>query len=199
MIARNDSTPIVVPRQCTNPAFLGDFSRDVISAIKGLRDRRVIYNAPRLNLPDACPLTPYIVGNIEDDFQIYVTGGISGDFVPTFGGSPVGTDNKQDMPGSPSLYLKITWTPGVDYDDTDNVYLIAAGGTHVSSEFILEDTRPTDSEAEVDSATGATTDGEYHFLWGEIDWTLPPPRFTGQRCGNHQITFCPGSLRLLFD
>jgi hypothetical protein len=46
MIARNDSTPIVVPRQCTNPAFLGDFSRDVISAIKGLRDRRVIYNAP---------------------------------------------------------------------------------------------------------------------------------------------------------
>lgn len=199
MIARNDSTTINIPRPPTSIAGLWRFCADVAKALTALRDRRVIYNMPRTAAAVDCPLTAHVAGNLTDGYTVYVTTGISGDFVPTFDGNPVGDSNRVTLTGTDSLYLKITWTPGVEYDAGDAGYYITGGGTHVSSEFILADPRPTDTEAEVDFSTGATTDGVYHILWAFIDSTLPPPTITASRCGNHQITFCPGSLKLLFD
>jgi len=152
-----------------------------------------------IRIEQPCALKPHIVGNAIDGFSMFITSGISGDFVPTFGVDPVGTSNLQTLGTDVDLYLEITWTPGVAYDSDAAVYYITGGGAHVSSVFILDDTRPADTEAEVDSVTGATTDGVYYILWADLDYTTPPPVFAGVRCGNHQITFCPGALRLLFD
>jgi len=46
MIAKNGIAPIKIPNHCTSAAGLGRFSDDVITAIKCLRDRRIMFDAP---------------------------------------------------------------------------------------------------------------------------------------------------------
>lgn len=62
MIAKNGINPIPVPRECSNTAGLGAFSRDVIAAIKALRDRRVIYDVPRVSTTQLLPFQIYVDG-----------------------------------------------------------------------------------------------------------------------------------------
>jgi len=51
MIARNGITPVTIPQPCSQTTGLGNFSRDVISALKALRDRRVIYEVSKSTSP----------------------------------------------------------------------------------------------------------------------------------------------------
>lgn len=201
MIARNDQTPIKVPRVCTSIGGLGAFSRDVVDAIRGLRDRKVIYDVPRVNLTQHCPLTPSIVQS-GSDYLLYVSNGLSQDVTPA-----IDTGTVADTPApyltltSPDvisyLWLVVEWEPNATLEGGD--YFITSGGTHISSEFVESATRPTETEAEIDISTGAPTNGVYAFCWAVLDATTPPIRITAKRCGNHQFSFCPGSLRLMFD
>jgi len=135
----------------------------------------------------------------EGTWYLYIREGFSGSLEPTFESSPLGIGNQQTITTSTSLYLKVTWTPDSDYDADLPLYWMIAGGTHVSSDFILSASPPADTEAEIDPDTGSATDGVYHFLWATIDVTSGVATLPAKRCGNHQFTFCPGTLSLIFD
>lgn len=153
---------------------------------------------PKDVTPPPCGLAAVLVEG-EAGWSLYVRPGYSGNLIPTMSASPVGPTNLSTITVSTSLYLKVTWTPDSDYDADLPLYWMIAGGTHVSSEFILSASPPTDTDAEIDPDTGAATDGVYHFLWATINVTGGVASFTASRCGNHQFTFCPATLTLIFD
>jgi len=149
-------------------------------------------------LSSACPLAPLLTKS-EGTWYLYIREGFSGNLDPTFAASPIGPANQQTITTTTSLYLKVTWTPASDYDADLPLYWMIAGGTHVSSDFILSATLPANTAAEIDPDTGTATNGVYHFLWATIDVTSGVATLPAKRCGNHQFEFCPGTLSLVFD
>lgn len=152
----------------------------------------------------SCPLTPS-GRTVEEELRIYVSPGLSGDLVPTL--------DAVELTAIPAPYIVITdttklwlsveWEPVAELDGSD--YYITGGGSAVAVEFVESTTRPTETEAAIDISTGAATNGIYVFLWAEITVTPvgDPPvgviSIPAHRCGNHQFTFCPSSIKLLFD
>ena len=133
-------------------------------------------------------------------WKLRISAGFSGDVVPDFAGGnladvtpPAGT-----VSGATKLWLVAEWEPGID-DDGAGTYWITSGGSLVAADFELAGTRPSETVAAV-SETGTVTNGTYVFQWAEISSDGAGGYvISANRCGNHQFTFCPDSLKLLFD
>lgn len=143
-----------------------------------------------------CPLRPYL-RIVEMELRLHITDGLSADAVPTFESVALDPTQYAVLTANTKLWLVVEWEP--TSETIDGEYFITGGGTHVSSDFQVSDTRPTETQAAIDITTGAATNGVYAFCWAIIDAESYPPAITSRRCGNHYFTFCPGSLRLIFD
>lgn len=150
------------------------------------------------------PLTPYAKLEGEES-RLFLTPGLSEDLIPTIDAVGLTADPAPYLviSDSTNLWLSVEWEPVAEMDGGN--YYISGGGTLISSEFVESTSRPTETEAAIDETTGAATNGIYVFRWAEIVVTPvgDPPvgiiTIPAHRSGNHQFTFCPGSLKLLFD
>lgn len=144
-----------------------------------------------------CPLQPELA-RVEDIWYLWIRPGFSGSLIPTFDAAPISEDNLQPVSAATKLWLKVTWEPVSDYDADLEIYWIVGGGSLVSAEFIFSASTPADTDAEIDESTGAATNGVYHFLWADITYD-GRPIINASRCGNHQFSFCPGTMTIVFD
>lgn len=123
MLARNAPNQIRLPKPCQTAGGLGSFSREVITALAALRDRRVIYDSPSFrSLPIRHEWKTTFGGDGTNPDE-YIWRYIGGDVI-TQGGTVTVADGEVEG-GAGFLVLKIV------RDETSREILAAPNGAIV--------------------------------------------------------------------
>jgi hypothetical protein len=134
----------------------------------------------------------------EGIWKIKVSPGFSDSTIPSLNGSELIVDPAPflTISAATTLWLVIEWEPASESED--DIHWISPGGTLVSANFVANNSRPAETAAEV-AEDGTKTNGTYAIAWAEIIADDDSLSIAANRCGNHQVTFCPPSLKLSFD
>lgn len=184
MIARNGNNPIPVPRPCDSPSALGMFSRDVIRAIKSLRDRKVIYNQRKIGQNDEpCPFGELTAWSDAGTPKIGIKGG-----AVTVGADIFSVDDREINTASDGTFYAFLDTDVVA-NFADDVIL---SGFDSATQTTLEIAGSYPSQTLPTVANSAS--GRSIVPLGSIVISSGAVTFNPSGCGDVILSHCPGSL-----
>jgi hypothetical protein len=147
----------------------------------------------------SCAALAISLAEVDGTWKATVAPGYVNNLMPEIASNPIDDDPAPTLTVSAAggVYLQVQWEPGSSYNGID---WIPSGGTVNDADIIFSASVPSDTDPEVDIATGApTTNGVYNFQLASVVATDDGFALSTTRPGHRFATICGEECRVSWN